>query len=298
MRILQICVLSLLILPSCSSRKKNTDDTTMTSVTYNIREKATELKLAAVITFSSEISGCVSGFTQTGLTEADTTVNIPDGDSNCLYKIQSISIDGEVFDTSAQDFSQGSSFLVTGAANTQLLFNVNSQILTPIAGPQSVDISFSSLETGNASTVSTGTTAGIVVAGSDPLNLNLEVSTLVSINSASGAGTFRFKLQCDTQIADNACSDVPIGTIKANIDSETNLGGSTLDIATCTNLANAGTTGSVVAVGDSEIANGGLLTSNIVGPAPMFATGNTDMILAILSDKGACKFYNVTIALP
>ena len=122
-----LCLLSLL---GCSQKKISAPEkpTEMTTVSYKVKSQKRNLN-AAVITFTSEISGCASGYTQTGLIESNTSVAVPNGDSGCLYKLNQVVINGEIFDTSTQNFSQGSSFLITGDSSTQNLFVVNTQII-------------------------------------------------------------------------------------------------------------------------------------------------------------------------
>lgn len=277
------------------SKKKSGDETTYTTVTPSITQ--TTLALAAPSAYTAEISGCVSGFSNTSLTEADTSPTIPDFDSNCQFKLSSVTVSGETFtiNVGSVSFAQGASFLITGSGGTEMNFTVTDQIDSPISGPQTVAITFAPTEAGTSSSVdAVTTTAGVTIDGANPINLELDSShvAIQGIDGTTGAGSFGFRLLCDTAVAAGQCDGVDLTTISSGLVNAT---GYTLPLSAgdCSTIAGAANYGSQHVVG-----NGGLLTPTLVGPAPIYDAANSSLLLAILSSDGACKYFEITVNSP
>ncbi|MBP9706203.1 MAG: hypothetical protein KBD78_01065 [Oligoflexales bacterium] len=279
-----------------SKSKSAASQQSYVDVTVELEKKESSLALLAAGTYSAAITGCVSGFTKSGITEATTSVQVPAGDHDCVFKLSTFVLNGENFAADiGQSFAAGTSFILTGSQGTNLEFVVNSNLASPIVGAQSVNMTFSTITSGGPIIVSPSAAAGISISGSDPIDLEIG-SASATIDANDGAGIFTVVLDCASNIASGLCNGISLATMKSNIVLDS-FGGD-LDLAECLTVANAGAVGSIVNVGHASAPHGGLSTAAKKGPAPMYGAGNGALILAVSSAAGACKYFQISVVAP
>ena len=200
--------------------------------------------LTAVDSYNAEVVGCLSGWSSSGLTQANASINVPDTDSNCEFQLVDAIIDGETFDFSGvSDWSASSAFLVTGSLGTSINFTVAAQLASPISGAQTVSVTYGVFSVGaQADNVQTNVSAaGITVAGSD--EIDLEIGNInVTIDAVDGHGNFEIQLDCGSAVAAGSCGTTVLADVKLILLNSA-VQADPADIGECQTIGNAGVAG-------------------------------------------------------
>lgn len=269
--------------------------------------------------YSVYLDDCVSLY-RTTVTEANIDgVEVYKDDRNCLAKLVDFTVAGVSYNAT----NPGASDFTTWEANDTALFasaggnlirvKVVSQLSSPIAGTEAVVYHFSELMDGQGdytySEAEISDAHSITVESQEAPRFNLVQATFEGINGVSGAGRFRFKLEC----VDDPTLAVPTSVaMTAGSGSDTRCGTNDLqDISYKLVLDTFGSTltitqaegifsdpGSTVTLPDDQYqdtaTNEGFFTTALDGPGPIGDTDNANMILII---KGELSFtyFNVDI---
>ena len=258
------------------------------------------LSLASADSYAAEITDCLSGY-QKSLTEADTSVNVQDGDFNCEFKLTSLIYNTETFSfTGSENWAASSSFDKTGSAGTIMNFAVVSQVASPVSGAQSVTIIFGAAEEGASQAAAADIATGISVTGVDDLGLSVDVFDVL-VDATDGAGRFYFDLECSNAIAGSGasatCNGETIEVLAVRIALDTY--GPNLTLDECRNHANGtGSTNGSTAAGIGT--NGGLDIDALKGPAALFTPANASLLMAVAgpNNDSGCKYWRVSITPP
>jgi hypothetical protein len=243
--------------------------------------------------YTARIEGCDSGFSENGLTEANTTVDVPLGDQNCVFKIDSMTVGGVVYNPGGSEtWGAGDSYMWANGTN-RLRLAVVDVLDALIQGAQSVQINFSVSINGSDVVVAPTTEASIDISESSAISL--EVTNVATTVSGAGAGQFVFTLACDVAVAGTSCDDVDMSGLKSSLIVDTT---GSIDIDSCLTEINANGQAVTPFATDPNAPNGGATTAQHVGPAPMYAPANRDLMLLVSDGVERCKYYKVQITLP
>ena len=263
----------------------------------------TGFAFARVEAYSGHITGCVSGY-NLDITEASTTIQVQDSDVDCVFKLKSIMINGEIFDlTGETNWVEGNKFNITGTAGTSASFSLLNQLASPINGTQSVVIVFSLAAVGSDSNIGSSVGSSISVGGGAPIKLNVSTFS-VSIDPATGGGLFNVQMECAEPVIGSGngatCSGVKLESM--NVGLALDSFGTSLNLDECRALSNnSGTPAKGVAVAASAsptMPNGGLSIGSLVGPAPLYAPENAKLILGLAEPDSNCKYFKIDIKAP
>lgn len=267
-----------------------------------VSPKKGDLKLAAAtVKYRALIGGCLSGWTKQ-LTEVDLTVQIPDKDIDCQFRLIEAWINERYFGFSdIKSFAQGASFVVRGSEATVFSFTAIDQIDSPIDGAQTVNIMFTPVEAGGQ-VDSSGASAnsGISIGGSATMDVVVSAAHIVSVDSSDGHGNFQFSLNCLVPIEGTKCNDIDLANAQAglgiDIDSVIYFGDRPLELESCKALANQAV--NPIPIGETTAPNGGVRSAILAGPAPLYKPGNNRLILAIKTTDGSCKYFSIVVKRP
>ena len=299
-------VLATLAFGACS-RGSKTDHRSEAPVWANVTirvdnpAEAKGLKLAAADSYSGVISGCVSGYSK-ALTKADTTVNVQDGDFNCLFKLSSLAYGGETFSfDGTENWASGGAFNKTGSSGTAMNFSVVSQLASPVAGAQAVTLIFGAADEGANQAVAADITTAVSITGVDPLGVSLTIAD-VKVQNPSGAGLFSFDLACDHAVVGTGASAVCNGQTLQNLAIRLATDASfpnDLTLAECRAAATG--TGTLHGVYAPAVGvNGGMQALSVPGPTKLFTPANAHLLLAVsgVGSSAGCSYWRIAVTAP
>lgn len=262
------------------------------------------LSLAAAESFSGSIAGCLSGYSK-AITQATASVNVMDGDKNCVFKLTSLVFGGETFNMlGSESWANGSVFNVTGGSGTLMTFQVITNLAATISGAQNVNVLFATQQEGSSQTIAAAVSAGFNIEGADPINLDVDAeSKSAVVDGTDGAGLFSFKLECGENLVGTdgsaTCSAVNVAGLKIGLAKDTF--SSVLSVDECRTLATSGGSGTVINLSsDPQVPHGGLATGQLKGPATLFDPANANLVMAIADPAagGGCKFFLISVTPP
>ena len=175
------------------------------SLPFNLTSTSTGLlDLRAADGYSIKVEGCNSGYSGTS-NEATRDVKVYRGDSNCLAKLESITLDGTVyqpaFGSGFQTWQPGdiATFQKVGSAETSLRVLVRSQLSSPVLTSDVISYSFSEIKKRDPNQIPEPTIAeahSVTIDGELAPQFQIQLSSFKGINS-KGGGLFEFTLQCN-----------------------------------------------------------------------------------------------------
>lgn len=151
-----------------------------------------------------KVDGCRSGYVGTA-TEATKEINIYRDDQNCLAKLESITLDGALFQpvpgSGFQNWQAGdlALFQKVGSTDTTLRVQVRSQLSSPVVTSDVISYSFSEMKQKEPTTIpnqSVSEPHSVSIDGELAPPFQIQLAAFKSIN-AEGAGLFEFTLQCN-----------------------------------------------------------------------------------------------------
>jgi hypothetical protein len=170
----------------------------ITSVTRNL------LDLRSASSYLIQVEGCLSGFSSSA-TEAEASIRIYKDDQNCLAKLQSLTIDGSVYQPLAgsgfQTWKPGelAVFQKVGSPNLSLRVTVVSQLSSPVTTSDSIQYSFSEISQNDSREIPNQT-----VSEAHTITVNGELAPQFQIASSTfkglggkGGGIFEFTMECN-----------------------------------------------------------------------------------------------------
>lgn len=257
--------------------------------------------------FTAAIVGCSSGYTKETAdyvnSSAPTSLPVIKGDGNCKLILKKIRKDGVDYDVSGHAQLAGQSYSTIVGGNT-LTLSVGSQLPSPIVETPAPSVSFkvSVVTEGAAAAVDALTAkAGITVTADDPLYFELAApagTTKVGVDTKSGGGLIEdLYLACSKDVgADNKCGENLQTNLRVGIAKDPNVA---LALADCVKIA-TGAPLSTHKKGEAKAApNGGLRVAPLVGPGPLFANGNNELVVAVTDTvRGSCRYFQLTIKAP
>ncbi|NCG17406.1 MAG: hypothetical protein GWP91_00110 [Rhodobacterales bacterium] len=94
--------------------------------------------------YTAQVTGCASGVTLTGLTEADTAFSLLLEDTGCVFELVTLTMDGVDFDLPAADWSEGDVYDAPADASVARIEVARNLPLTdPLRGDETVALSMS-----------------------------------------------------------------------------------------------------------------------------------------------------------
>lgn len=255
------------------------------------------MALGAASDFSASIVGCKSGFQRTGITPATNDLFVQRNDSDCVFRLDTLTVNGENFSFQSQtQWGSGTSFEVTGSAGTVIRLAVTSNIKPRITEDQNVAMNFSSATQGTPTNIGARIGVAVSIVGADPVLL--EISQLDVIVTSDGAGQFTATLNCATPVETGRCGQITMSGLRFGLVAN---GAPSLNLAECRSIALGATgklQGTELPIGTPGAANGGLSLSRLKGPTPLYGAGNDKLYLAAAdtsSSFGACKYYRILV---
>ena len=267
----------------------------------SLADGGSSFSLASADSFSASISGCLSGFSKTGIAASTSALQVQKTDKNCVSKLDSLGFAGENFSFGAgAAWSDGSSFESIGSSGTKMRFSIVKNLDATIAGPQTVQIVFAAVQSGAAQTLSAGVGTAISVSGADPVYLDV-LSNDVEV-APDGAGNFRFVLQCSSAVSNGSCLGLDMNKLRSGVALDSFSGVLTLEQcrALALDVNNGNKVGTLLAAGDPVAANGGLSKPQLKGPAKLYDAANANLIFALANTdaSGGCKYFKVSVSQP
>lgn len=273
-------------------------------VTFDVKDTSVAFSLADPDSYTASITGCISGYSKTDITQATVGLQVQDTDVGCVFALTGMTIGAETFTPAGtENWAENQTFAITGSAGTVLYFRVLSQLDATISGAQNVSIVYATSEAGTAQSKGAEIATGVSISGGNDVNLDI-VNLDVTVNGTTGAGEFDFKFHCSEAAAGSGaaatCSGVTMSTMTHGMTLDTY--GATLTLAECQAVADSGgLSGTVFDQGaDAGAPNGGIQTGNVTGPATLYAPANANLIVALRApgaDDG-CKYFKITITAP
>ena len=271
------------------------------SIEVGVNEDQEALGLAAVASaFSLDVNSCTSGFSATA-TAAAPTLTLYKGDTGCLGKLTSFTVNGITFAgtnpgaTAFAAYAVGSTATytdATGASKMKVL--ITAQLSSPLLVTDTITYSFSATANGGSGTVSQsalGEAHTVAVAGDLIPNFRIDAITFQGLN-ASGGGQFSFKLECLDPIVTGAsasCSNLLFTDLSYVLVKDTYAGN-----PSASQLA-ALFPGTAVVAGDvtttTTNSKGGFISSTLSGPNQLAA--NPDMLL-VLKNGTSYQYFTIT----
>lgn len=299
---------------ACGTKKSSTassESSSREAVTVQVSsldDSGAALSLASADSFSGSIAGCLSGYSKTGINESSQGLSLARGDKNCVFKLDAFAYGGEGYNLSNAVWSEGSSFVASSNSGKKLRFSVVKNIDATVAGAQSVSLVFSGLDVGPSQSAGANIGAAISISGADPVLLDVSYID-VSVDATSGAGVFDLKLQCASALVGSGlsatCGGLELSKLRFGLAKNTLPASPSLD--ECRAVATSGTSGNltvaasdVVAAGEGDMLNGGVVAPKLTGPATLFGADNLSLVMAVASSDagGSCKYFPIAITPP
>jgi hypothetical protein len=301
-----ILAMGLILLASCGKdlRNKRTsglDAVKDKTIDVGLSVSSGSLNLLSTFTYEAQITACDSGFpaadpTTVTYTEADTSITMVDGDTNCQFKMTEIIIDGETYDSThlAAFPTSPSAPQVFNNGNKDLVIEVVATLSATIGAGEAIQVKLSAVQKGTDGGISPISVAtGVDVSAAD--KINLEIFSINFVSSASAwKGSFEFDLECGQAISGNDCSDgtdtVDMTTLKTNfVDDQSTV----TDLTSCKTALDFATTAVAGTVDGGIGGNGGFRTATHIGGSKWFFSRDKTLVIGDGSDS--CKYYYVTI---
>jgi len=292
--------------PTSAEPESATERRETVTVGVNVAEKA-GFRLASASSYSMSLTGCASGLTASGISQANPSVDVYKFDQNCLVKLDSFTLNGITYTPSSGDpFTSWANgdlavFEESGNPSNNFTVIVTSQLGNPISGTESVAYTFTQVAAGTDETIAKSVVSNshaLSVSGVDSATVDI-VGVTMNGMTAGGAGQFTFKVECLTAITGSSptynCGTNQLTTLKYVLVKDTY--GGTLTAAQAAALFSGGETtvgaGDLLATGSSGAPNGGFNTQTLTGPNIMH--NNPNMLLVIQSGGTSYKYFNVDV---
>jgi len=226
-------LISLLTFYSCGQTSKvvnrNQDDVRkgeLLSIPLSISSGSnSSLNLKQADGFKIQVDGCQSGYTAT-VNEVDPTIRVYKNDRNCLAKLESLVLDGFLYEpkpgSGFQTWLPGdlAFFQKAGSNDTSLRVLVKSQLSSPVLTEDSVSYEFSEVKRKDPKTIpgpEVSEAHKVGVEGELAPPFHVFASSFQGIN-AKGAGLFEFILECDLLQTGSDASSSCGGSLNSDID--------------------------------------------------------------------------------
>ena len=173
--------------------------------------------IATPSSYAISLSGCDSSFASTA-TEASNLLEVYKDDTNCLAKLDSFNFNGKNFVPSIGDpfttWQNGdtATFEDSSDSGNTLRLKLTNTLSNPVEVGDTVsyEISEIEMETGTSLLgVTSGTSAAVISAASDPPSFTLKTVELVGVSAGKG-GVFTFTLECTANQALDTCVGVDL----------------------------------------------------------------------------------------
>jgi hypothetical protein len=269
--------------------------------------------VASATAYSLDLTGCLSGYTAT-VTEANLDgLEVYKNDRSCLAKLTQFTVNGTTYFPTAADpfttWANGDTAIfdeVGEPGTTPLKVIVTSTLNSPISGTESISYGFSENIAGGDqsilwSTMDAGTK--ITVAANTPPSYQIYSVELVDLEVAAGpnkgSGQFKFKMECNSDIAlTSTCETVDFSDLDYKLVEDTYSSTLTQGEAD-TIFSSAGSTitepADRIAPATEGTTNGGFVTSTLYGPKTLALKPN--MILIIRSYSKSYQYFNVDVTI-
>jgi hypothetical protein len=263
-----------------------------------------------VTAYSISLTDCSSGHTAT-ITQANVDgLEVYRDDRDCLVKLTQFTQGGKVyFPTSYDPFTTWQAgdtaiFDEAGEPGVQpYTLVMTSTIESPILGTELIQIGTDEVIKANTKGTILAVTLGAInsklYTGGVVATMDLRSVTLTGL-TAAGAGKFILVLECTTSIgATNTCGTVPFSATDYILTQDT--AGNAPTRAECEAYFAGGSTvitlpNDRVAPGASGTVNGGFITVEMTGPAPMNTKPNMQFLIrTLVGTKYAWKNFNIDV---
>ncbi len=278
-------------------------ETVTVGVTMN--QKA-GFRLASANSYDMTLSGCASGLSISGITQANPSVDVYKFDQGCSIKLNSFVMGGITYVPSLGDpftsWAPGdiATFQEAGVPANNFTVVVTTQLNNPITGTEAVAYTFTQLAAGTDETIAksvVGDSHALSVSGQDAPTFDIKGVTMTGM-TAGGAGEFVLKAECDTAITGSApnfvCGTTQITSLKYKLVKDTYSG--TLTAAQAAAIFDGSETtvdaADLLALGTSGATNGGFNSQTVTGPALMHSNPN---MLFIIKAGASYKYFNVDV---
>jgi len=268
----------------------------------------------AASSYALSVTGCASG----RVIDPPVTspaVSLYKGDENCVAKLVALTVNNVTYSAPASANFQKDALIVYTSSNSTIpamIVRVVSQLSSPLAMTDTIAFEFKQSFKGETSSFGENDVSNsipVTVLGDRAPRFTIKTYAFDGIG-AGGAGKFTFKLQCDVPLvgADAASvkcdglslvSDIRYLLVKDNSGGTNNLSFAEADALFAPDKGTTITAASVRLPTDTDTAwagKGGFVTSGLLGPGKLTASGNNNMIL-VLKAGPSYTYFNVDVTL-
>jgi hypothetical protein len=257
--------------------------------------------LASAQSFRMSITNCVSGYTNSNITEQTSTVSVYKGDIDCvttLNRFVTSSGVAYVWDASlSTSWNRGSliTFKNETNVNDRVVVSVVSVLSSPIQSSDAIKFSYLEISQGSEKTIAEGAitdSINLEVSGKEAPKFSISQASITSINS-DGKPNFKFSLACDGIMVSGSCYSVKPTSVRYRLIAKDFSG--ELSVQAAAQYFSDPSKVSQVASSDVfETGNGGFLISSINGPDRLHSTSQ---LVLLLESDGSYRYSVINLEL-